>query len=102
MKTILEALYRGQINPDEMIVPSQPEYRSLSRQVSEQTLQWRERLGEEAFRKLEEYFDLCDSASSMHVEAAFLHGFRLGANLLIEVMSSREELIRNAASSMPL
>ncbi|MNO25520.1 hypothetical protein D3C76_153600 [compost metagenome] len=102
MKTILEALYRGQINPDEVIVPSQPEYRSLSRQVSEQTLQWRERLGEEAFRELEEYFDLCDSASSMHVEAAFLHGFRLGANLLIEVMSSREELVPNAASSMPL
>lgn len=102
MKTILEALYRGQINPDEIIVPSQPEYRSLSRQVSEHTLQWRERLGEEAFRELEEYFDLCDSASSMHVEAAFLHGFRLGANLLIEVMSSRGELVPNAASSMPL
>lgn len=102
MKTILEALYRGQINPDEMIVPSQPEYRSLSRQVSAQTLQWRERLGEEAFRELEGYFDLCDSASSVHVEAAFLHGFRLGANLLIEVMSNREELVPNAASSMPL
>lgn len=101
MKTILEALYRGQINPDE-IIASQPEYRSVSRQVSVQTVQWRERLGEEVFRELEEYFDLCDSASSMHVEAAFLHGFRLGANLLIEVMSSREELVPDAASSMPL
>lgn len=102
MKTILEALYRGQINPDEIIVPSQPEYRSISQQVSAQTLHWRERLGEEVFRELEKYFDLCDSASSMHVEAAFLHGFRLGANLLIEVMSNREELVPNAASSIPL
>lgn len=102
MKTILEALYRGQINPDEIIVPSQPEYRSISRQVSAQTVQWRERLGEEVFRELEEYFDLCNSASSMHVEAAFLHGFRLGANLLIEVMSNREELAPDANSSMPL
>ncbi|MFC3789816.1 DUF6809 family protein [Paenibacillus sp. GCM10012307] len=42
------------------------------------------------------------NASSMHVEAAFLHGFRLGANLLIEVMSNREELAPDAASSMPL
>ncbi|WP_245742223.1 DUF6809 family protein [Fontibacillus panacisegetis] len=49
----------------------------------------RDRLGEEAFCELEEYFDLCDSVDSMHVEAAFLHGFRLGANLMIEVMSKR-------------
>lgn len=102
MKTILKALYRGQINPDEVIVPPQPEYRSVSRKVSAQTVQWRERLGEEAFRELEEYFDLCDSASSMHVEAAFLHGFKLGANLLLEVMSNREELVPDAASSMSL
>lgn len=93
MKNILEALYRGQINPDEIIVPSHPEYRSVSWQVSAQTVQWRERLGEEVFRELEKYFDLCNRVSSMHVEAAFLHGFRLGANLLIEVMSNQEELI---------
>ncbi|SDF58035.1 hypothetical protein SAMN04488542_11320 [Fontibacillus panacisegetis] len=102
MKTILEALYRGQIHPVETIVPSQPEYRSVSRQVAAQTEQWRERLGEETFRELEEYFDLCDSVDSMHVEAAFLHGFRLGANLLIEVMSNREEFVPNAASGMSL
>lgn len=52
LRSILEALYRGQINPDEVIVPSQPEYRSVSRQVAAQTEQWRERLGEEVFREL--------------------------------------------------
>ncbi|MNZ73211.1 hypothetical protein D3C78_916200 [compost metagenome] len=98
MKTILEALYRGELHPGETIVPSHPEYRPLSRQVAAQTEQWRDRLGEEAFCELEEYFDLCDSVDSMHVEAAFLHGFRLGANLMIEVVSKREELVPNAAS----
>lgn len=102
MKTILEALYRGHLHPDEAIVPSHPEYRSLSRQVSAQTEQWRNRLGEEAFRELEVYFDLCDSVDSMHVEAAFLHGFRLGANLMIEVMSKREELVPNESSGLSL
>ncbi|MCM3698609.1 DUF6809 family protein [Paenibacillus macerans] len=102
MKTILEALYRGQLHPDEAIVPSHPEYRPLSRQVEAQTEKWRERLGEDAFRELEEYFDLCDSVDSMHIEAAFLQGFRLGANLIIEVMSKREELVPNAASGMSL
>lgn len=97
MKMILEALYRGQLYPNEAIVPSHPEYRPLSRQVAAQTEQWRERLGKDAFRELEEYFDLCDSVDSMHVEAAFLHGFRLGANLMIEVMSKREELVSDSA-----
>ena len=47
-------------------------------------------------------FDLCDSVDSMHAEAAFLHGFRLGANLMIEVMSKREELVPNGASGLSL
>ncbi|WP_018888337.1 DUF6809 family protein [Paenibacillus massiliensis] len=102
MKIILEALYRGLIHPDEVIVPSQPEHRSVSRQVVAQTEQWRKRLGEETFRELEEYSDLCDSVNSMHVEAAFLHGFRLGANLLIEVGRDREKLVSSAASEMSL
>jgi hypothetical protein len=84
-------------------VPSQPDYRSVSRKVAAQTEQWRERFGEEVFRELEEYFDLCESVDSMHVEAAFLHGFKLGANLIIEVMSNREELVPNATTSgMPV
>lgn len=89
MKTILEALYHGKLQPDMTIVQSHPEYRSACRQVTAETQQWRERLGEEVFRELEEYLDLCDSVNSMHVEAAFIEGFKLGANLLIETMSSR-------------
>ncbi|MEK3838080.1 MULTISPECIES: DUF6809 family protein [unclassified Paenibacillus] len=88
MKTILEALYHGKLQPDMNIVPSHPEYRSACRQVTAETQQWPERLGEEVFRELEEYLDLCDSVNSIRVEAAFIEGFKLGANLLIETMSS--------------
>lgn len=102
MESILEALYRGQLHPEEIIVPSNPEYRPLGRQIGAMTEQWRNRLGEETFRELEEYFDLCDSVDSMHVEAAFIHGFRLGANMIIEVMSKREELVPNATSGVSL
>lgn len=102
MESILTALYRGQLQPDETIVPSHPEYRPLGRQIGALTEKWRNRLGEETFRELEEYFDLCESADSMHVEAAFIHGFKLGANMIIEVMSRREELVPNAASGVSL
>lgn len=87
MKSILEALYHGKLRPSETIVPSHPEYHSAYQQVTAQTEQWRERLGDEVFRELEEYLDLCESVNSMYVEAAFHHGFKLGANLLIETMS---------------
>ncbi|WP_341348434.1 DUF6809 family protein [Paenibacillus sp. FSL H3-0469] len=93
MKTILEALYHGKLQPSETIVPSHPEYRSACKLVAAETQQWRERLGEEVFRELEEYLDLCDSVNNMHVEAAFRHGFKLGANLLIEVTGDREALL---------
>ncbi|MBP2115929.1 DUF6809 family protein [Paenibacillus silagei] len=90
MRTILEALYHGQLQPNMTIVPSHPEYLSACKQVTAETQQWRERLGEEVFRALEEYLDLYDSVNSMYVEAAFHHGFKLGANLLIETMSPRQ------------
>ncbi|WP_055106882.1 DUF6809 family protein [Paenibacillus ihumii] len=89
MNSILEALYRGELDPVEAIVPSHPEYRSLSRQISVQTEQWRNRLGEETFRELEEYFDLRSSVDSIYAEATFQYGFRLGANLIIEVIGKR-------------
>lgn len=102
MEFILEALYRGQLHPEETIVPSNPGYRPLCKQVAAQTEQWRDRLGEEGFRELEEFFDLCASVDGIYVEATFLHGFRLGANLMIEVLSKRGELVANAASGVSL
>ena len=102
MESILEALYRGQLHPDETIVPSHPDYRPLGRQIGAMKEQWSNRLGEETFRELEEIFDLYGSVNSLHVEAAFIHGFKLGANTIIEVMSGREELTPNAASSVSL
>lgn len=102
MESILSALYHGQIQPDETIVPSHPEYRPLGRQIGAMKEQWSSRLDEEMYRELEEYFDLCDSMDSIQVEAAFIHGFKLGANMIIEVMSRREDLVSNAASGLSL
>ncbi|MFD2330778.1 DUF6809 family protein [Cohnella sp. GCM10020058] len=87
MDSILKALYRGQIHPDETIVPSHPEYRLLSQRIGVMTDKWRKELSNERFRELEEYSDLCVSLHSLHVEAAFIHGFKLGANMINEVLS---------------
>jgi len=102
MESILAALYRGQLQPEETIVPSHPEYRPLGRQIGAMTEKWRKELSDEMFRELEEYSDLCVSVNSLHIEAAFIQGFKLGANMIIEVMSRREELVPSAASGVSL
>lgn len=86
MKSILEELYRGELYPSDKIVSHHPEFRALSRQRGEQREQWREKLGDEMFQELERYFDLCATVDSLEFEAAFIHGFRLGANMMIEVV----------------
>lgn len=35
MKSILEELYRGNLSPEEQMVPTSPEYRPLNRKISE-------------------------------------------------------------------
>ncbi|WFR65323.1 hypothetical protein P9222_16030 [Paenibacillus amylolyticus] len=91
MNSILEALYNGRLRPDEMMMPTHPEYQALGRQIAALTEQWKNRLSENEFLELEQLFDLCGRCEGMHTEAAFAQGFRLGANMLIEVMSQREE-----------
>lgn len=86
MKSILKALYRGQLCPHEAIVPSHPEHQMLVQQIVNETEQWKSKLSEEKFHELEELLDLCDRSAGMYIEEAFLHGFKLGANMLVEIM----------------
>lgn len=75
------------------MMPTHPEYQALGRQIATLTEQWKNRLSENEFLELEQLFDLCGRCEGMHTEAAFVQGFRLGANMLIEVMSLREESV---------
>lgn len=34
MNSILEALYNGRLRPDEMMMPTHPEYQALGRQIA--------------------------------------------------------------------
>lgn len=100
MNSILSALYKSQLNPDETIVPSHPEYRPLNRQIATMREQWKNQLSEQEYGQLEEMFGLRDKSDGMHMEAAFVQGFKLGAAMLIEVMMDREELFQDVASGM--
>lgn len=93
MRGILEALYRGDIRPEETIVPTNPEYRALNRRISEAIKTWEKKLSATEFSELEELLDLRSKSGSMYAEASFIHGFQLGALMMVEVYTTRNELV---------
>lgn len=95
MKTILEELYDGNIYPNELIVSRNPEYRPLSKKISEVMETWKKKLSEDDFQQLEALLNLRCKSSSMDAAASFMYGFKLGAVIMIEVLTGKEELIRS-------
>lgn len=87
MPTLLESLYYGKLIPSETTVPKDPEYRQLSRQISESMDTWKSKLSEKDFEELESLFDLYQQLQGMELAASFAQGFRLGAGLVFEVYS---------------
>lgn len=93
MKTILEELYDGNIYPDELIISKDPEYRPLNQKISDTLEMWKKKLSENDYKLLEALLDLRCESSSMEASASFMYGFRLGAVIMIEVLTGKEELV---------
>ncbi|EOS54678.1 DUF6809 family protein [Paenibacillus barengoltzii] len=87
MRSFLESLYYDYIIPEQQLIPKDPQYRQLSRELSEATMVWKEKLSSEDFAELEALIDLQQQIQGMEMAAAFARGFRLGAGLMIEVFS---------------
>lgn len=85
MKNIIEELFYGNLNPEERIVPTDPEYRPLNRKISELMEEAKQRFSESDFAVLEEILDLNGESSSMVTSEAFVQGFRMGALVMVEV-----------------
>lgn len=85
MPTLLESLYYGHLNPEEQMIPKDPEYRQCRRELSEAMEALKKKLSAEEFADLEELMNLQYNIQGLEMAAAFGYGFRLGAAMLIEV-----------------
>jgi hypothetical protein len=65
MKTVLEELFHGNLRLDERVVPSDPEYRALNRQIEDILKTWEEKLSEDDYAGLEDLLDLHNQSGSM-------------------------------------
>jgi predicted esterase len=93
MKTILEELYDGQIFPDELIVPKNPEYRQLNREISAMKETWHKKLSETDYQSLESFLQLYCRSNALESAASFVYGFKLGAMIMLEVSAGKGELV---------
>nr|WP_154890536.1 DUF6809 family protein [Paenibacillus xylanexedens] len=86
MKSVLEELYYGSIKPEENIVPKDPDYRAVNKDISTYIQILQHNLSQDEFKQLEELFEKMDHAHSMFSSEVFAYGFKLGALMMIETM----------------
>ncbi|MFM9282229.1 DUF6809 family protein [Paenibacillus jiagnxiensis] len=87
MQNVLESLYYGDLVPHEKSASQSPEYRLLNEQITESLNHWKKKLAEEDFNELEALTDLYHQVQGIDMASSFTYGFKLGAAMMIEVLS---------------
>ena len=89
MKNMIDELWSGNIQPLEETTPT-VEMRDVSRHISQRTEALREMLSEDGTALLEKLVDDFYESSSLLTREAFKRGFKLGANLMLEIRDTEE------------
>ena len=89
MKNMIDELWSGNIQPLEETTPT-VEMRDVSRHISQRTEALREMLSEDGTALLEKLVDDFYESSSLLAHEAFKRGFKIGANLMLEIRNTEE------------
>lgn len=84
---VLKDLWRGNISPAERCVRPGSEYAGVSKQLSTQFGELLPLLSPEARQQVETVDNLRTDLCLMENEEHFLYGFRLGAQLMLDIFS---------------
>ncbi len=85
MNTVLNDLYRGEINPNESTRIRDPEYLNHARESVRLAEELNTTLNPEQKRIFENYVNACSFMDAIETQSRFADGFRLGAKLILEV-----------------
>ena len=82
---ILEDLWSGRFYPAETVVPTNPKYREVNREISEKMERLQAQLPQEQFTLVEQVLEQTALAHSMELESHFCFGFAAGIRLQQEI-----------------
>ena len=91
MKSILDALFDGKINPYEQIgVTGDEEYDEVNRNIRGEKEYFKSKLTEQDQQRLEAFESLFSQSSSIQDVETFRYGFRLGVLIMAEVFTGKD------------
>ena len=82
---ILEDLWSGRFYPAETVVPTNPKYREVNRQISENIERLKAQLSREQVALVEQVLEQITLSHSMELESHFCFGFAAGIRLQQEI-----------------
>ena len=83
---MLSELWYGNIDPQGRSIPRNSEYKQVLNKICEYEEKFREIFSTEQQELLEDYENASISLMAITEEASFVHGFRLGAKIMLEVL----------------
>ena len=83
---VLSELWYGNIDPQGRSIPRNSEYKQILNKICEYEEKFRETFSSEQQALLEDYENASISLMAITEEASFVHGFRLGAKIMLEVL----------------
>ena len=87
----LDSIFNDGIYPPEEIVPKDPEYRNIHKQINDEEQYFIKKMSADDFKRIEKLEDLFLQSSSIYACESFMYGFRLGALIILEIFSDEKE-----------
>lgn len=93
-KTLLQQLYDGDIYPAENILPKNPRYNELCREIGIKADDFKERLASEERAVFEQIKEMEEQIGILFSFENFSYGFRLGVMFMTDTFMSDDGFIR--------
>ena len=90
MNNIIDDLYLGNINPNELTQIVHTEYKKLGKESVELQDWLLKNLESDSKKKFEDFVDKSYSMNAIEVRLRFIEGFRLGAQIMLDVLTCPE------------
>lgn len=93
-KSLLQQLYDGDIYPAENILPKDPRYKELCREIGVKADDFKEKLSLEDKAVFEQIKEIEEQISVLFSFENFSYGFRLGVMFMTDTFMSDDDFIR--------